>query len=162
MPHGTSFRCNAQSASVVKAQPKHVFHSQLKQSCSFPWWQGTAKSFQSSQSLTLILPVWRTSNAYNLPIELIFCPDLGLPEFSGLFPTDWQVMRGKCGLASTWQDVQHPSFIFRQAAFQGSWVQLFVTPWTTACQTPLSRDFPGKNTGVGFHFLLQGLFLTQE
>ena len=24
------------------------------------------------------------------------------------------------------------------------------------------RDFPGKNTGVGFHFLLQGIFLTQE
>ena len=22
-------------------------------------------------------------------------------------------------------------------------------------------DFPGKNTGVGFHFLLQGIFLTQ-
>ena len=24
-----------------------------------------------------------------------------------------------------------------------------------------SRDYPGKNTGVGFHFLLQGIFLTQ-
>ena len=23
------------------------------------------------------------------------------------------------------------------------------------------RDFPGNNTGVGFHFLLQGIFLTQ-
>ena len=23
------------------------------------------------------------------------------------------------------------------------------------------RDFPGKNTGVGYHFLLQGIFLTQ-
>ena len=23
-------------------------------------------------------------------------------------------------------------------------------------------DFPGKNAGVGYHFLLQGLFLTQE
>ena len=23
-------------------------------------------------------------------------------------------------------------------------------------------DFPGKNTGVGSHFLLQGIFLTQE
>ena len=23
-------------------------------------------------------------------------------------------------------------------------------------------DFPGKNTGVGWHFLLQGIFLTQE
>ena len=28
----------------------------------------------------------------------------------------------------------------------------FLHPW----------DFPGKNTGVGCHFLLQGIFLTQE
>ena len=34
------------------------------------------------------------------------------------------------------------------------------TPWTVARQA-LSRDSPGKNTGVGCHFLLQGIFLTQ-
>ena len=35
------------------------------------------------------------------------------------------------------------------------------TPWTVACQAPLCQwDFPGKNTGVGCHFLLQGIFLT--
>ena len=33
--------------------------------------------------------------------------------------------------------------------------QLFVTTWTVACQAPLSMDSPGKNTGVGCHFLLQ-------
>ena len=33
---------------------------------------------------------------------------------------------------------------------------LFVTSWIVARQAPLSLDFPGKNTGVGFHFLLQG------
>ena len=37
----------------------------------------------------------------------------------------------------------------------------FVTPWTVAPQAPLLWDFPGKNTGVGGHFLLQGIFLTQ-
>ena len=31
-----------------------------------------------------------------------------------------------------------------------------MTPWTVARQAPLSMDFPGKNTGVGCHFLLQG------
>ena len=35
-------------------------------------------------------------------------------------------------------------------------VQLFATPWTAACQTPLSMGFPSKNTGVSIHFLLQG------
>ena len=36
------------------------------------------------------------------------------------------------------------------------------TPWTVAHQSPLSTEFPGKNTRVGSHFLLQGIFLTQE
>ena len=41
-------------------------------------------------------------------------------------------------------------------------VWLFVTPWTIAHQSPLCPwDFPGKNTGVGCQFLLQGIFLTQ-
>ena len=31
-----------------------------------------------------------------------------------------------------------------------------------ACQAPLSMAFPGKNTGVGFHFLFQGILLTQR
>ena len=33
--------------------------------------------------------------------------------------------------------------------------------WTVAHQAPLPWDFPSKNTGVGCHFLLQGIFLTQ-
>ena len=36
------------------------------------------------------------------------------------------------------------------------------TPWTVALPAPLSRDSPGKNTGVGCHFLLQVIFQTQE
>ena len=41
-----------------------------------------------------------------------------------------------------------------------SHVQLFATPWTAAW---LLRpgSFPGKNTGVGCCFLLQGIFPTQ-
>ena len=39
---------------------------------------------------------------------------------------------------------------------------LFVTPWTVACTKFLHPwDFLGENTGVGCHFLLQGIFLTQ-
>ena len=38
----------------------------------------------------------------------------------------------------------------------------FVTPWTVAPPRLLCPwDFPGKNTGIGCHFLLQGFFLTQ-
>ena len=35
------------------------------------------------------------------------------------------------------------------------------TLWTVACQAPLSMNSPGKNTGVGCPFLLQGIFPTQ-
>ena len=38
----------------------------------------------------------------------------------------------------------------------------FVTPRTVARQAPPSMDFPGKDTGVGCHFLLQGIFVAQE
>ena len=40
-----------------------------------------------------------------------------------------------------------------------SCVRLFAIPWTAAFLHPW--DFPGKNTGVGCHFLLQGIFPTQ-
>ena len=42
-----------------------------------------------------------------------------------------------------------------------SCVLLFATHWTVARQAPLSRGSPGRNTGVGCHFLLQGIFPTQ-
>ena len=57
-----------------------------------------------------------------------------------------------CGKASASQQYQQ---------FMLNHVQLLVTPWTVACQAPLSMDSPGKNTGVGCHALLQRIFLTQ-
>ena len=42
-----------------------------------------------------------------------------------------------------------------------SHIRLFVTPWTVACQAPLSMESPCKNTRVGCHFLPQGIFPTQ-
>ena len=56
-------------------------------------------------------------------------------------------------------------YIIRLQEYLVKWVlkcvQLFATPWTVACQAPLPWDFSGKNTRVGCHFLLQGIFLTQ-
>ena len=40
--------------------------------------------------------------------------------------------------------------------------RLFAAPWTVACTKLLCPwDFQGKSTGVGCHFLLQGIFPTQ-
>ena len=47
-----------------------------------------------------------------------------------------------------------------RACFAMSPVRLFAILWTAAHQAPLSRDFPSKNTGVGCHFLPQGIFPT--
>ena len=38
---------------------------------------------------------------------------------------------------------------------------ILLTPWTVAHQVLCPWDFPGKNTGVGCHSLLQGIFLNQ-
>ena len=35
-------------------------------------------------------------------------------------------------------------------------------PWTISGQAPLSWNSPGKNTGVGTHSLLQGIFSTRD
>ena len=39
-------------------------------------------------------------------------------------------------------------------------VDACASPWTARLLCPW--NFPGNNTGMGCHFLLQGLFLTQE
>ena len=40
-------------------------------------------------------------------------------------------------------------------------VRLFATPRTVAHQAPLSMGFSSKNSGVGCHALLQGIFPIQ-
>ena len=40
-------------------------------------------------------------------------------------------------------------------------VRLFATPWTVACQAPLSMGFSRQEYWSGCHALLQGIFLTQ-
>ena len=44
-------------------------------------------------------------------------------------------------------------------AFSHVW--LFVTPWNVAYYVPSPWNFPDLNTGMGYHFLLQGIFPTQ-
>ena len=41
-------------------------------------------------------------------------------------------------------------------------VRLCATPWTVAHQAPRPWDSPGKNTGVGCHFLLQCMKVKSE
>ena len=43
-----------------------------------------------------------------------------------------------------------------------SCVRLFATLWTVAHQASPSMGFSRQESGVDYHFLLQGIFLTQE
>ena len=52
-------------------------------------------------------------------------------------------------------------YIYAWKCYLFNLVQLFVTPWTVACQASLCMGFSRKNTGVGCHFLLQQIFPTQ-
>ena len=54
--------------------------------------------------------------------------------------------------------------VFRLAMLlsQFSRVRLYATPETAAHQAPPSWDSPGKNTGVGCHFLLQCMKVKSE
>ena len=49
----------------------------------------------------------------------------------------------------------------RVSAQSLSRVRLFGGPWLIAHQAPLSMGFSRQNTGVGCHFLLQGIFTPQ-
>ena len=63
-------------------------------------------------------------------------------------------------LVSAVQQRESAICVFVLSRFSSVWV--FVIPWTAAIQAPLCpRNSPGKNTGVGCHALLQGIFLTQ-
>ena len=50
--------------------------------------------------------------------------------------------------------IVHGVYVLRHA-----W--LFAAPWTIPGQAPRPWNFLGKNTGVGYQFLLQGIFPTQ-
>ena len=52
-------------------------------------------------------------------------------------------------------------YVGKSESISHSVVSNSATPWTVACQAFCPWNSPGKNTWVGCHFLLQGIFLTQ-
>ena len=58
------------------------------------------------------------------------------------------------------QNVSTPKVKVEVKSF--SCVRLSAIPWTVVYWDPLSTGFSGKSTGVGCHFLFQGILPTQE
>ena len=61
----------------------------------------------------------------------------------------------------TYSTLSYIQYLVKLKVKSLSRVRFFVTPWIVAHQSPLKWDSPGKSTGVGCHFLLQGIFPTQ-
>ena len=55
----------------------------------------------------------------------------------------------------------HLSLLYTVGMLSHVWFWFFVTPWSVPIRLLCPWDFPGKNTGVGCHFLLHRIFLTQ-
>ena len=80
--------------------------------------------------------------------------DLPNPVIEPKSPTSPALADGFFTTRTTWEArVCVPSCFSR--------IRLFVTLWTVICQAPLPMGFSGKNTGVGCHAILQGIFPTQ-
>ena len=70
-------------------------------------------------------------------------------------------MKKTRGTVSHWGNKGKPQRGVAFVIWSLSRVQLFVTPWTVAWLLG-PQDFPGKNTGVCSHFLLQQILPTQD
>ena len=62
------------------------------------------------------------------------------------------------GFFTTWEASKSPSVQFSRSVVYDSLQPHGLQPTRLLCP----RNFPGKNTGVGCHFLLQGIFPTQR
>ena len=119
---------------------KWLRHSILK--WQRPWWI-VALNF----CCAFVCLVTDTVNQlYYMGPNIVLCPDTLQSTNPGPhhFPLKSSHSRGKIEvLRMKWK-----------WKWKWSHVRLFATPWTVAHQAPPSMDSPGKNTGVGCHFLL--------
>ena len=82
----------------------------------------------------------------------------GCSLLQGLFP----IQESNLGLLHCKQVLYWLSYEKKERKWSRSVVSDSATPWTVACTRILHPwDFLGKSTGVGCHFLLQGIFPTQ-
>ena len=98
-----------------------------------------------------------------LHLNLVMCPSnpvtqlrLGSGESTPVGPTTQRKWGGSQAGQTPWalSECMHVRLL--------SCTWLFLTSWTAACQAPLYMGFFNRNSGVGCHFLLQGIFPTQR
>ena len=153
--------------------PEVVFHSHLQWTTfcqtSPPWpvhlgWPHTAwLSFIELDKTVVLWSDWLVFCDYGFTVSALWCP-LATPTIllGFLLPRTWAISSRLLQ-----QSAATAPYLGRGASSHGcpSWPwtwssssQLFVTPWTVACQTPLSMGFPRQEYWSGLLFLSPGEF----
>ena len=100
-------------------------------------------------------PVWEC------PPDGSSFPEVITSSFPGGIP-NWNVKWG-CICWTSLSPSLPTEIVYTQESEVAQSCRHFVTPWNVAYQAAENPwDFPGKSTGLGCHFLLQGIFLTQR
>ena len=101
-----------------------------------------------------------TSNLKCIPPSLSFLPPLPLFFSSLALVAPWHLSSFSPSLPQKYKHIIRVGIFFCVCSIV-SIVSNSATVWTVAHQTPRPWDFPGKNTGVGCHVLLQEIFSIQ-
>ena len=122
-------------------------------------WKGELQGTAEYQGL------WRGRCSEKQPYSIV----LWAPRFTTTFMWIWSYLKNqrlvtqlrnrspaRSRLGTGWKP-----YVCVCAHYLFSHIWLFATPWNVACQALCPWNSPGKNTRVGCHFLLQGVFLTQ-
>ena len=126
-------------------------------------------------SIVKLLFIWNATTLFLLvfhcwfpPILIVFfifeygeCPNHSISQNYTASSQKYQLLPTSppCTVFPTYSGGDHPQLLLLRCYVMSD---SFATPWTTALQDRLCPwDFPGKNIGVGCHFLLQGMLLTQ-
>ena len=137
------------------------------QTTSIRWLMETASFRKTSTSLTTLqlLIVWITTHwgnfwkkwEYHLTDSWETCMWVKKQVRTRHGTTDWF----KIGKGVQQGAYCHAAYLAHMQCAQSlSRVRLFATQWNIACQAPLSMGFSWQEYWSGFHFLLQGIFLT--
>ena len=130
-----------------------------------------------NHTIVLFSIFWGNFMLFSLLVTIIYIPKMHkVPFLRILTSTSYPLSFGddhsnRCEVLSLGFDLNFPDNQWCWASFQVSVGMLFshsvmsdffVAPWTIAHQAGLPQTFPGKNIGVGCHFLLQGIFPTKD
>ena len=123
-----------------------------------------------------LLFIWNATTLFLLvfhcwfpPILIVFfifeygeCPNHSISQNYTASSQKYQLLPTSppCTVFPTYSGGDHPQLLLLRCYVMSD---SFATPWTTALQDRLCPwDFPGKNIGVGCHFLLHGIFPIQR